>query len=260
MRLKDRVSLITGASRGIGREIALTFAKEGSDVILNYSKSKDKGNEVANEIIKIGRRAISLQTNVGDRNEVEEMVNKAIKEFGRIDILVNNAGIMWRTPNILEATKEEWETVLRVNLLGTYYCVQAIAPQMIDKRYGKIINISSILGIGVITGGEVAYAPSKAAVNMLTKRFAYELGPYNICVNAIAPGWIKTEMQGVGRNKEEIKKILKEKAELTALRRIGQPKDIANAALFLASDESNFVTGQVIIVDGGRFDYLSHSI
>lgn len=260
MRLKDKVCLVTGASRGIGRAIAITFGREGADVAVNYSKSREKVEEVVNEIIKFGRKAIAVKADVSNKEEVDKMVETVIKEFGKVDVLVNNAGITWRNPDILGATKEEWEKVLGVNLLGTYYCIQAVAPYMIKRRYGKIINIASLAGIGVSVGEEVAYAPSKAAVINLTKRLAYKLGPYNINVNAIAPGLIRTEILSVGRSKEEVEKLLEEVAKLTALHRTGEPHDIANVALFLASDESNFITGQLIVADGGRFNFLSHSV
>jgi len=260
MRLKNRVCLVTGASRGIGRAIALTFAREGADLIVNYSKSEEKAKEVANEIAKLGRKALLVKADVSNKDEVKAMVDKAIKEFGRIDVLVNNAGITWKPTKILEGTTEEWERVLGVNLIGTYYCVQAVAPYMIKNKYGKIISISSLASIATTFGEQVAYGPSKAAVNNLTKRVAYELGPYNINVNAIAPGLIKTEMLGVGRTKEGVDKLLNEIANAADLRRTGEPQDIANAALFLASDESNFMTGQVMVVDGGRFNFLSHSV
>jgi 3-oxoacyl-[acyl-carrier protein] reductase len=260
MRLKDKVCLVTGASRGIGRAIALTFGREGASVAVNYSKNREKAEEVANEIIRLGRRAITVKADVSNKEEVDKMVETVINEFGRIDVLVNNAGITWRTSNILSGTKEEWEKVLGVNLIGTYYCIQAVAPYMIKQRYGKIINISSLASIGTTFGEQVAYGPSKAAVNILTKRLAYELGPYNINVNAIAPGLIKTDILSVGRSKEELEKLLNNIANVTALRRVGEPQDIANVALFLASDESNFITGQVIVADGGRFNFLSHSV
>jgi len=260
MRLKDKVCLVTGASRGIGRAIALTFGREGASVAVNYSKSKEKAEEVANEIIRLGRRTITVKADVSNKEEVDKMVETIINEFGRIDVLVNNAGITWRTSNILSGTKEEWEKVLGVNLIGTYYCIQAVAPYMIKQRYGKIINISSLASIGTTFGEQVAYGPSKAAINILTKRLAYELGPYNINVNAIAPGLIKTDILSVGRSKEELEKLLNNIANVTALRRVGEPQDIANVALFLASDESNFITGQVIVADGGRFNFLSHSV
>ncbi|MGB9724924.1 MAG: SDR family NAD(P)-dependent oxidoreductase [Nitrososphaeria archaeon] len=260
MRLKNKVCLVTGASRGIGRAIAVTFGREGADVVVNYSKSKDKAEEVVNEIVKFGRRAIAVKADVSNKDEVEVMVKTVIKEFGKIDVLVNNAGITWKPTNILEGTREEWERVLGVNLIGTYYCIQAVAPYMIKQKYGKIINISSLASIGTTFGEQVAYGPSKAAINILTKRLAYELGQYNIYVNAIAPGLIRTEILSVGRSEEELQKLFNNIANMTALRRIGEPQDIANVALFLASDESNFVTGQIIVADGGRFNFLSHSI
>jgi len=259
MRLYNKVTLITGASRGIGKAIALTFAKEGSDIIAGCAKSKSAAQKVVSEITKLGRKAIVIQADVANKDEVFKAVGEATEEFGKIDILVNNAGITVRK-DILEASREDWEKILGVNLLGTYHCIQAVAPYMIKQKYGKIINLSSVASIGNTIGGQVVYAPSKAAVNILTKKLAYELGPYNINVNAIAPGLIRTEMVSVGRNEEELKQIFEKKAKITALRRIGAPQDIANVALFLASDESSFITGQVIVVDGGRSDFLSHSV
>ena len=260
MKLKDRVSLVTGGSRGIGRAIALTFAREGSHVVINYVRNKENAEEVASEITEFGGRATTIQANVAVKDDVFRMVNRVFDEFGRIDILVNNAGITLRNPNILEVKDDEWGEIFKVNLLGVYYCIQAVAPYMIKQKYGKIINISSIASIGTTIRGHIAYASSKAAINILTRRFAYELGPYNINVNAIAPGLVKTEMLSLGRSEDELMEFIKEKISVTALRRIGEPQDIANIALFLASDDSSFITGQVIIADGGRFDYLTHSI
>lgn len=266
MRLRNRTSLVTGASRGIGKAIAITFAQQGSDIIVNYVTNVNKAEEVVEEIIKMGRKAFSVRANVGNKSEVLKMVEEGIKEFGKIDVLVNNAGINWKTGNMLEASEEEWRNVLQVNLLGTYYCIQAIVPYMIKQKYGKIVNISSVAGIGtsigtgIGTAGRVAYAPSKAGVNILTKKFAHELGVYNINVNAIAPGAIKTELLCAGRSEEELEKLIEGNANLAALRRIGEPQDIANVALFLASDDSSFITGQVIVADGGKFDYLAHGV
>jgi len=262
MRLKDRVCLVTGASRGIGKAIALTFAREGADVIVNYEKSREKAEEVVDGISKMGRKALAIKADVSNKNEVDAMVNKTIQEFGRIDVLVNNAGIAIMSPSILEATKEDWERTLAVNLLGPYYCIQAVASYMIKQRYGKIINISSSSALGTTgktSGKAVAYSPAKAGLIILTKRLAFELGKYNINVNAIAPGITKTEIISIGRTPSELEELLKEKAKSIALGRIAEPQDIANVALFLASDESSFITGQLIVVDGGTYDYLSHS-
>ncbi|MEM3403669.1 MAG: glucose 1-dehydrogenase [Nitrososphaeria archaeon] len=260
MRLKDKICIVTGASRGIGRAIALTFGREGGLVVVNYSKNKEKAEGVINEIIKNGGKAVIAHADVSNKEEVFQMVNKIGAEFKRIDVLVNNAGIVWKPTKILDGTTEEWERVLSVNLLGSYYCIQAAARFMIKQNYGKIINISSLASIGTVFGEQVAYGPSKAAINILTKRLAFELGQYNINVNAIAPGLIKTEILSLGRTEEELNEIYNKLARAAALGRIGEPQDIANVALFLASDESNFITGQVIVVDGGRFNMLSHSI
>jgi 3-oxoacyl-[acyl-carrier protein] reductase len=260
MRLRDRVSLITGASRGIGRAIAITFAREGSDVIVNYVRNKEKADEVVDEIAGMGRRAIAIQADVTSKEGVFDMVGRAIREFNKIDVLVNNAGIVWKPSNILETSEEEWERVLAVNLLGTYYCIQASVPHMIGRRYGKIINIASLAGIGTTFLEQAAYGPSKAAVINLTKRLSYELGQHNINVNAIAPGLVRTEILNSGRSGEDVEKAFREVAKLAALNRVGEPQDIANVALFLASDESSFMTGQVLVADGGRFNFLSHSV
>jgi 3-oxoacyl-[acyl-carrier protein] reductase len=260
MRLKDKVSIVTGSSRGIGRATALAFAREGSDIIVNYVANKGKADEVVEEIRKLGRKVIALQADMSNEKEIVDMVKKSVEEFGKIDILVNNAAIGWKPTRTLEGTKEEWERVLGVNLIGTYNCVKAIAPYMIKQKYGKIINIASIGGICTTLSDQVAYGPSKAAVINLTKRLAFELGPYNINVNAIAPGLIRTDMPAAGKSKEEVVRMFEERAKSASLRRVGEPSDIANVALFLASEESSFVTGQVIVADGGRFDFLSHSV
>lgn len=260
MRLKGRVSLVTGASRGIGRAVALTFAREGSDVIVCYVANKDKAGEVVGEIEKMGRKAIAVRCDVGNRDEVFSMVDEGLNAFGKIDILVNNAAITWRFSDPLEATKEAWDRVLDVNLLGTYYCIQAAGRGMIRQRYGKIVNFSSAAGIADTFKMQIIYASSKAAVINLTRKLAYELGEYNINVNAVAPGLTKTDMVATGRTEEEARAIYEKRGEMAALKRVGEPQDIANVALFLASDESSYVTGQVILADGGAADYLTHGI
>jgi 3-oxoacyl-[acyl-carrier protein] reductase len=259
MKLKDKVSLITGASRGIGRAIALAFAKEGSDVAVNYEKNKTRALEVVDEIHQIGHRAIAVRADVASKDQMSEAVSDAIRDLGKIDILVNNAGIDLKR-NLLEASKSDWERVLSVNLIGTYHCMQLVAPHMIKQKYGKIVNIVSVAGIGNDVEGQVLYAPSKASVILLTKKFAHELGPYNITVNAIAPGLTITEMLYDERSEEEIRQLIEAKSKLAALRRIGTTEDVAKAALFFASDDSSYITGQLLVVDGGRSDYLSHSI
>lgn len=260
MRLKDKIALVTGSSRGIGKATALLFAREGANVIVNYVSNRKEAEDVSQEIRNMGRKSIAVKADVSNREEVRCMVKQIIDVFGRIDILVNNAAIICKPTNILNATKEEWERLLNVNLLGAYFCVQEVAPYMIRQKYGKIVNISSNAALGTTFSAHVAYDASKAAIVNLTKRLAFELGPYGITVNSVAPGMTKTEMIGVGRNEEEIRKLIEDRAKTTSLRRLAEPYEIANVVLFLSSDESSYVTGQVIVVDGGRFDYLSHSL
>jgi 3-oxoacyl-[acyl-carrier protein] reductase len=228
--------------------------------VVNYQHNKERAEKIVREILDLGRKAFSIQADISDKEQVFHMVKEVIKKFGKVDILVNNAGITTFSPSVLEASYEDWKTTLSIDLIGPYYGVQAVAPFMIKQRYGKIINISSNAALGIVGSGRyVTYAPAKAGLIVLTKKLAYELGQYNINVNAIAPGITRTEIMYVGRSQKEVKDFIEEKTKLTALRRIGDPKDIANVALFLASDESSFVTGQLIVVDGGRYDYLSHS-
>jgi len=260
MRLKDKIALVTGSSRGIGRATALLFAREGANVIVNYVSNRKEAEDVSQEIRNMGRKSIAVKADVSNREEVRCMVKQIIDVFGRIDILVNNAAIICKPTNILNATKEEWERLLNVNLLGAYFCVQEVAPYMIRQKYGKIVNISSNAALGTTFSAHIAYDASKAAIVNLTKRLAFELGPYGITVNSVAPGMTKTEMIGVGRNEEEIRKLIEDRAKTTSLGRLAEPYEIANVVLFLSSDESSYVTGQVIVVDGGRFDYLSHSL
>ncbi|MEM3404258.1 MAG: 3-oxoacyl-ACP reductase family protein [Nitrososphaeria archaeon] len=259
MSLFNKIALVTGGSRGIGRAIALGLAKEGANVAINYSVRKDKADEVVNLINKEGRRALAIQVDVSKQEAVNEMVGMVIKEFGRIDILVNNAGVFWKTRGVLEAEKEQWERLMGINLYGIQYCVQAVAPYMIKQRYGKVINISSIAGIGISGKRSIAYEVSKAAVIMLTKKLADELGEFNINVNAIAPGYIDTDLLR-DRSEESLKELFERVKTNTALRRVGTAEEVANLAVFLASDKSSFITGQVIVIDGGRRDYFTHSV
>ena len=201
MRLKGKICLVTGSSRGIGRATALTFAKEGADVIVNYVKNREKAEEVVSEIIKLGRRSMAIQADISKKNEVFKMADQAMGEFRRIDVLVNNVAKATTSPSILEATEEDLRITVEGTLFGAYYCTQAIAPNMIKRKYGKIINISANASLGTVgrtSGRAVVYAPAKAGLNILTKRLAYELGPYNINVNAIAPGLIDTDVLRIG--------------------------------------------------------------
>lgn len=258
-RLKGRVAVVTGASRGIGKAIALTFAREGAKVVANYVKCKDRAEEVAEQIRAMGGSALALQSDVAVKRSVDLMIDRVINEFGRVDILVNNAGILIRS-DLLSFTDEELESMWRTNVKGTLYCTKAVAPHMIQERYGKIINMSSVAAFGTAVTDTTPYAATKAAVIILTKRFALELGRHGINVNAIAPGLVRTEMISGGLSQGDAERIIRYCEERSMLRRVGEPQDIANVALFLASDDSNFMTGQVISVDGGRIDFLTHSL
>jgi len=253
--------MVTGASRGIGRATALSFAREGAKVVVNYHREKIKAEDVVEEIETRGGTSLAIQADVGDRRAVESMVEEALEELGAIDILVNNAGVAMGRGSLLEFKEEEFDPMWRVNVKGVLHCSRAVAPYMIERRYGKIVNIASVAGLGTaLLPGNMLYASTKAAVIILTKRLALELGQYGINVNAIAPGLIQTDMSLGHRTPEERARRISYFKEKSILQRIGEPEDIANASLFLASDESSFITGQVITVDGGRIDFITHSL
>ena len=243
--LGKRVALVTGASRGIGRAIAVELAREGADVVVNYTRSDDKAGAVGQEIEELGRRALVVKADVSRLDEVESMRKRVLKEFDGVDILVNNAGVHYHVKS-WDMKEAEWRRVLGVNLDGVFFCSKVFSPEMREKKWGRIINISSIIGF-TGTDHEAHYGASKAAVVGLTKSLALELAHYNITVNAIAPGWIETDMTA-GTTAAEMKKAL----ELVPLGRIGQPRDIANAAAFLASDKASYITGQTMHVNGGE--------
>lgn len=244
MRLEGKVALVTGASRGIGREIALEFAREGADVAVNYAGSEEKAREVAEEIKAMGRKALLVQCDVSDSQAVQDMIKSVVDYFGGLDILVNNAGIT-RDNLILRMKEEEWDAVINTNLKGVFLCTKAAARAMMKKRSGRIINISSIVGI---TGnpGQANYVAAKSGVIGLTKTTAKEFASRGITVNAIAPGFISTDM--TENLSEEVKEAMIKQVPLA---RIGEPKEIARVALFLASPDSSYMTGQILRVDGG---------
>jgi len=258
MKLKGKVALVTGSSRGVGRATALTFAREGADTVVNYCSNEEAARETFEKVKAMGRRAILEKADVSSKTEVNAMVGEAFSKFGRVDILVNNAGIIKRD-SIQDMKDDDWARVLDVNLTGALNCVRAVLQPMISNGYGKIINISSIGGLVTSAQGRLSYTVSKSGLIALTKKLAIELGPHGINVNAIAPGAIMTDMLCAGRSEEEIERTVQESIRLTVLGRMGQPEDIANTALFLASEESSFITGQVIVVDGGRMNFFSHA-
>ena len=243
--LKDKVVLITGASRGIGRAIALTAAENHARVIINYNRSDSEANRLVDEINGRGLSAVSVKADVSKEEEVKEMFAFVKEKYGRLDILVNNAGIMKN--NLLIMTKpSEFDEIFGINCKGTFLCMQYAAKMMIRQKSGKIINLSSIVGVHG-SKGQTAYSASKSMVIGLTKAAAKELGYYGITVNAIAPGFIETDL-----TKDVKDNVRQELIKNTPLGRAGNPGDIARAALFLSSDLGNYVNGQVIGVDGGE--------
>ena len=250
MRLKGKVALITGSTRGIGKEFAIGFAKEGADIIVN-GRNLEKAKAVANEIENLGVRSIAIHGDVSSSQDVARMVEEAINQFGRIDILVNNAGI---NPFILEAEKIKevgWDQVLDVNLKGVFLCCQAVGKKMIQQGGGKIINISSTAGI-LGEQGFLPYSVSKAGVTVLTRVLAYEWSRYNILINAIAPGFVAGGMNAPILNKEILVSGLTQKVPI---KRLGKPEEIVSLALFLASEESSYINGTTIVADGGMLGY-----
>lgn len=252
---KDKVAVVTGASRSIGRGIALALAREGCAVVVNYRKSQEEADEVVNTIKEMGGRAIAVKCDVSKRDEVEAMFKATVEEYGKVDILVNNAGV-GVGGSLLETTDEIWDKHMAVNLKGVFLCSQVAARYMVEKKYGKIVNISSNSGFGIAMPGETSYAVSKAGVIQLTKSSAYELGKYNINVNCVAPGAVDTVMLRGSRSEEEYEKVLEGRRNATSLGIVGTPEDIANAVLFFANDKARYITGKTLLVDGGRRDFL----
>ena len=258
-RLKGRVALVTGASRGIGRSIAFRFAEEGALVAVNYRKNREMAEEVCKAIKELGGEAVAIQGDVGDLDAIPDFVKRVWEHFEVIDILVNNAGIYLET-SLADPKMGDMERLMQVNVHGLVRLSAEVIPGMIERRYGKILNLASIAGLGTSIEGSSGYGTTKAAVILITKRTAFELGRYNINVNAIAPGLIRTDMGMPEKDPTEIKAKIQGYGKNSVLGRIGEPDEIAHAALFLASDESAFITGQVLVVDRGRTNYLSHSV
>jgi len=241
--LKDKVAIVTGAGQGIGRGIALAMAKEGANVVV--ADITDKRFEVVKEIEAMGSQALAVKCDVSNKNDVDGMVREALNKFQRVDILVNNAGIYPFKP-FADMTEQDWDKVLNINLKGVFYCVKAVLPKMIEQKYGKIVNLASIAGTVSGFPSLVHYSASKAAIAGFTKSLALEVAPHGINVNAIAPGPIDTP----GTKAPDIT-IMEQTKKMIPLGRMGLPEDISNLAVFLASDKSNFITGQCIVSDGG---------
>ena len=246
MRLKERVALITGSSRGVGRAIALAYAKEGASVVVNYTSNQTAAEEVVKEIKEKGGRAILFKADVARAAEAEALVQKGIEEFGSLDILVNNAGFS-RPAMLLKMSEDQWDQVVDIHLKGAFLCSQFAARHMKEQNKGKIINITSVAGI-VGTVGQINYSAAKGGLLSFTKSAARELARYNICVNVISLGIVATDMTEKIRTDEKLKEIYMNRI---LLKRFAEPDDISPAFIFLGSDESSYITGQLLCVDGG---------
>ncbi len=245
-KLEGKSVIVTGASRGIGKEIALYLASEGAKIAVNYSGSKEKAEAVVAEIKSLGGEAFAIQANVDQAEDVQQLVAQTLENFGSIDVLVNNAGIT-RDNLLMRMKEQEWDDVLNTNLKGVFLCTKAVTRQMMKQRKGRIINITSIVGVSG-NPGQANYVAAKAGVIGLTKTSAIELASRNITVNAVAPGFITTDMTDA--LPEEVKTQMLGQIPLA---KFGQPEDIAKAVAFLASEDASYITGQTIHVNGGMY-------
>jgi len=246
MRLENKVAVVTGAGRGIGRAVAIAFAKEGADVLVNYVSNSATADETVAEIEKLGRKAIAVKADVASTVDAQNMIETAVKELGGLDILVNNAGVSIPAM-LLKMTEEQWDRIINIHLKGTFTCTQAAARHMKGQKSGKIINVISTAGL-FGTVGQINYASAKAGIIGFTKSASRELGRYNINVNAISCGVIKTDMTQKVQGDEKLRSIYEARIQLG---RFGETEEVAHAFVFLASSEASYITGQVIPVDGG---------
>jgi 3-oxoacyl-[acyl-carrier protein] reductase len=244
MDFQDKVAVVTGSSRGIGRAIALRLAEGGAQVVVNYRRDEAGAEEVVAEISASGGQAIAVQADVSDVKQAQGLIDAAKETFGRVDILVNNAGTT-RDTLLMRMSEEDWDIVIDTNLKGTFNCIKAVSRQMVRQRYGRIVNITSVAGL-VGNAGQANYASAKAGLVGLTKTVAKELGSRGITCNAVAPGFVYTELTA-----SLPPELVQQAIDRTPVGRVGEPEDMAAAATFLASDDAAYVTGQVVAVDGG---------
>jgi 3-oxoacyl-[acyl-carrier protein] reductase len=246
MRLKNKVALVTGSSRGVGRAVALGFAQQGANVAINYTSNENAANEAVEAIQAMGSKAIAVKADVAQKTGAEGLVRATVETFGKIDILVNNAGFT-RPALLLKMTEEEWDQVVDIHLKGAFLCSQAAGLHMKEQNSGKIINVMSVAGL-VGTVGQVNYSAAKGGILSMTKSIARELARYNVCCNVISLGIVATDMTEKIRSDEKLRDIYMNRI---LLKRFAEPDDISPAFVFLASDESNYITGQLLCVDGG---------
>lgn len=252
---RDQVALVTGGGRGIGRAIARRLAREGAAVCVNYLTRDDAAESLVADIRANGGRAIAVRADVADDAAVEGMVDRVNAAFGPVTILVNNAGLSFKA-TLDNYDSERLEAMRQVNVNGLVHTVRAVMGDMRRQKYGRIVNVTSIAAIGTALPGNAFYAATKAEAQILTKRFALELGPFGITVNAVAPGFVQTDMSRGAMSDDAWKERAQKIGASAMLGRIGDPEDVANAVTFFSSPESGWVTAQVLAVDGGRMDYI----
>lgn len=252
-----RVALVTGSSRGIGKAIALRLGSQGIAVCVNYKERKEEAEEVVRRIAEQGGRAVAIGADLARAGDCAALVEQCAEALGPADILVNNAGVL-RRGDLMDFDFAEMEAMRSVNVDGLVRVTRAAAEGMRQRGWGRIVNLTSVAALGTSMGGTTFYAATKAAVITLTRRFALELGPFGITVNAVAPGFILTDMASGGRTGEELQKAFESVAAKAMMRRVGKPEDIAAAVSFLVSEDAGFITAQVLTVDGGRTDFISH--
>lgn len=246
MRLKDKVAVVTGSSRGVGNSVALAYGREGAKVVVNYTSSDKAAQEAVEAIKGMGSDAIAVKADVAVKADADNLIQAAVDTFGRLDVLVNNAGFT-RPALLVKMTEEQWDQVVDIHMKGAFLCSQAAALQMKEQKAGKIINVTSVAGI-VGTVGQVNYSAAKGGVISMTKSIARELARYNVCANVISLGIVATDMTEKIRSDEKLKEVYMNRI---LLKRFAEPEDITPPFVFLASEESSYITGQLLCVDGG---------